>query len=329
MVKINTKIMTLSDCYKSGRKSEKKGIMVHLTATPGVMAAQWFSRWNRPGVSACVHYFLDDKEIWQYLPDDYRGWHGGHNTSNNNLIGIEGCEPAGHSYNGSTAKNYNVSKNEKYFNDMYNNYIDLSVYLCKKYGWTEKDIIGHIEGGRKGIATKSGDPDNLFLLHKKSMNIFREDVKRNLVNKPILKDDLYRVQTGAFSKKENADKLIKDLKSKGFETYIIQSNNLYKVQIGAFSKKENADKLALDLNKKGFQTFISTNKVLAPILPKPIIKVIKVGSKVKIKNTTTKYSTGQIIPERIKKNSYTIQQINNDKALLKEIVSWVYIKDLI
>jgi N-acetylmuramoyl-L-alanine amidase len=35
--------------------------------------------------------------------------------------------------------------------------------------------------------------------------------------------ELYRVQVGAFSKKSNADKLLKDLKSKGFSGYITKS----------------------------------------------------------------------------------------------------------
>lgn len=180
MVAINTKIMTLNDCYKAGRKTKKKGIMIHLTATPGIMAKDWFNRWNKSGIAKCVHYFVDDKETWQYLDDDYRGWHGGKDYANSNLIGIEGCEPAGHRYSGSTPVGYDVKRNEKYFNAMYNNQVRLAAYLCKKYGWTERDIIGHIEGGKQGIASKSADPEHLYKLHGKSMNTFRADVKKLL-----------------------------------------------------------------------------------------------------------------------------------------------------
>ena len=68
--------------------------MVHSTATPGVMAASWFSRWNKSfkagetNSQVCVHAFLDDKETWQYLPWDHRGWHAG-GRANDTHIGFE------------------------------------------------------------------------------------------------------------------------------------------------------------------------------------------------------------------------------------------------
>lgn len=53
---------------------------------------------------------------------------------------------------------------------------------------------------------------------------------------------------------------------------------------------------------------------------------IKVGSKVRVVGSN--YATGQSIPSWVKSNTYTVQQVNGDKCLLKEIVSWVYIRDL-
>lgn len=53
---------------------------------------------------------------------------------------------------------------------------------------------------------------------------------------------------------------------------------------------------------------------------------ITVGSKVKV--TGTHYATGQEVPGWVKQNTYTVQQVNGDRALLQEITSWVYIKDL-
>jgi len=82
-MKLFTKYMTQNDCYTAGRKITPKGIMVHSTAVPGVMAAEWFSRWNKSykageiNRQVCVHAFVDDKEVWQYLPWDHRGWHAG------------------------------------------------------------------------------------------------------------------------------------------------------------------------------------------------------------------------------------------------------------
>ncbi|OBY11895.1 N-acetylmuramoyl-L-alanine amidase [Clostridium paraputrificum] len=55
-------------------------------------------------------------------------------------------------------------------------------------------------------------------------------------------------------------------------------------------------------------------------------QTIKVGSSIKI--TGSKYTTGQSIPAWVKANTYTVQQIKGDRALIKEITSWVYTKDL-
>ena len=54
---------------------------------------------------------------------------------------------------------------------------------------------------------------------------------------------------------------------------------------------------------------------------------ISVGSRVKIIGSN--YATGQTIPSWVKNNVYTVQQISGNKALIKEITSWVYISDLV
>lgn len=70
---------------------------------------------------------------------------------------------------------------------------------------------------------------------------------------------LYRVQTGAFSKKANADAFAAKLKAAGFATYIVQVGNLYKVQVGAFAQKTNADNMMAKLKAAGYDAFITTN----------------------------------------------------------------------
>ena len=71
---------------------------------------------------------------------------------------------------------------------------------------------------------------------------------------------LYRVQVGAYSKKENADKQLTAVQAKGFEAFITQVNGLYKVQIGAYSVKANADAQLERVKKAGFtDAFISTH----------------------------------------------------------------------
>lgn len=55
---------------------------------------------------------------------------------------------------------------------------------------------------------------------------------------------------------------------------------------------------------------------------------IKLGQKVNVKASAKYYSSGERIPDWVKKQTYTVQQINGNKVLLKEILSWVSSSDL-
>lgn len=77
------------------------------------------------------------------------------------------------------------------------------------------------------------------------------------------------------------------------------------------------------------------NYVSTPETPKPTPKptpgqsgTYKAGDKVTLLGTATKYATGQNIPSSIKNKTYTIQQVKTDRVLLREIYSWVLIKDI-
>ena len=101
------------------------------------------------------------------------------------------------------------------------------MYLCKLYGLTEKDIIGHYEGYQKGIASNHGDPKNWFPRHGKSMDTFRAEVKRLLAEvpetpTPTEPKKLYRVQVGAYSVKENAENMLKKVQAAGFKDAFIK-----------------------------------------------------------------------------------------------------------
>lgn len=71
---------------------------------------------------------------------------------------------------------------------------------------------------------------------------------------------LYRVQCGAFSIKENAQRMADTLKGKGFNAIIkeVSINNrvLYRVQVGAFANKVNADMLVVSLRREGVEAIV-------------------------------------------------------------------------
>ncbi len=80
---------------------------------------------------------------------------------------------------------------------------------------------------------------------------------------------LYRVQTGAFSIRANAEKLQAAVKAAGFDTYLIQDGAFYKVQIGAFAKRENAEMQAVKVRAAGYDTFITTKTGAGVSAPAP------------------------------------------------------------
>lgn len=179
-------LITKNDCYKAGRTIVPKGIMVHSTATPSVMAQSWFDRWNRPNTDVAVHAFVDHEVVCQHLPWNHRAWHCAAD-GNNTHIAFEMCEPT------------DWKTNESYFKACYKNAVELTAYLCQKYNLTEKKVISHKEGYQKGIASNHGDPDHWWKYFGYTMTKFRADVKKALAGKEItvtVKKPVITLQSG-------------------------------------------------------------------------------------------------------------------------------------
>lgn len=94
---ITSAIMTGSACYKAGKTITPRGIMVHSTAAPGVMADSLRATWNNSNTDAAVHAIIDDTQTLQTLPWTCRGWHAGvgsgGKSANDTHISFEICEP--------------------------------------------------------------------------------------------------------------------------------------------------------------------------------------------------------------------------------------------
>lgn len=81
---------------------------------------------------------------------------------------------------------------------------------------------------------------------------------------------------------------------------------------------------------KAIADFYGIKKKTAPAVKpsedKPTAATVRAGDIVKIKGS--KYATGQKIPMWVKLKKHTVKSVNGEKALLKEINSWVYVSDL-
>ena len=68
----------------------------------------------------------------------------------------------------------------------------------------------------------------------------------------------YRVQTGAFRNRENADRMLYVLTDNGYPAFLLQENGLYKVQVGAYLQIGNAINMEQRLRDAGYSTIIVT-----------------------------------------------------------------------
>lgn len=198
---IIVKFMTRNPCYTSEtRKNKMQGIMIHSTASPGIMAKEWYDLWNKPvsegGREVGVHAFVDDKFIMQYFPWYHYTWNCGRGkkgSGNGTHISIEMCEPNTIKYiNSSTIDSTyydpKSEENRKYFNSAIKNMVELCAYLCKKFDIDVANIICHQEGYLAGIASDHMDVLHWWPLHNLSMDKFRELVSKKLENKEIIYD---------------------------------------------------------------------------------------------------------------------------------------------
>lgn len=285
-MQIKETILTNNPCYKAGRTITVKGLMLHSVGCPQPSALVFVNNWNKSTYDrACVHAFIDGNTgvIYKCLPWSHRGWHGG-GASNNTHIGVEMCEPACIKYTrGSNFTCSDTATAKAVVKRTYEAAVELFAFLCKQYNLdplADGVIISHREGHARGIASNHGDPEHLWngLKMGYTMDGFRKAVAAAMnasEEKPVeTVKTLYRVQTGAFTKKANATALAAKLKAAGFDTYIVQSGKYYKVQVGAYSKKANADAMAAKLKAAGYSTYITTSGGTAVSVAAPAKKSV-------------------------------------------------------
>lgn len=145
--------------------------------------------------------------------------------------------------------------------------LDLVTDICKRNGikklvWStnKEDRVNHKNGCNMTVhrdyANKSCPGKYLYDRHGE----IAAEVNKRLGATATTETVLYRVQTGAFSKKANADAMLAQVKAKGFDTYMVKVGKLYKIQVGAFAQKSNAIAMASKLKAAGFSTYITTEK---------------------------------------------------------------------
>lgn len=319
------------------------GICIHNTANDA-SAQNEISYMKTNNNEVSFHVAVDDKEAIQGISFDRNAWHsgdGGSGTGNRKYIAVEIC--------------YSKSGGDRFIHAEQRAAREVAAIL-KGYGWGAERVKAHRDFSAKNC------PHRTDMAKFKAM-VQEELNKLNGANNPVntSADNLYRVriswsdtgsQKGAFSNLNNAKKFADD--NAGYKVFDKDGQQVYPEQISNNIIGEGAkvrvvgSKYATGQDIPGWvknETYtvqqVSGNKALlkeivswvyindlalisASAAPKATIEV---SSKVKV--TGGNYATGQAIPGWVKNNTYTVMQLSGNKALLKEIMSWVYIKDLI
>lgn len=139
------------------------------------------------------HYAVDDVEVVQGIQENRNAWHcgdGANGKGNREGIAIEIC--------------YSKSGGDR-FTKAEQNAVDLIVDILKRYNWGIDKVTKHQDYNGKYCPHRTLD---------KGWDRFIKMIEKKMCTQ------LYRVQVGAFSDRANAEKLVKELKSKGYSAFI-------------------------------------------------------------------------------------------------------------
>lgn len=292
MLPIQKMISKYNNSSRGGQRI--KYLVFHYTGNKGDTAennARYFNGGNR---GASAHYFVSDNQIYQVVEDYRAAWSvgdgdGKYGITNSNTLNVEMC-----CWSDGTVS----EKTEK-------NALELGKYLMKKHGISIENVVRHYDASRKICPNWSANNWARWIEFKEKLQEKQVETPSTTSYTVKITADVLNVRAGIGTNY----KVNTQVRKGEVYTIVGESNGWGKLKSGA-------GWISLKYTSKNGES-ISANKPT---------QTIKIGSRVKI--TGSKYATGQSIPSWVKDSVYTVQQIKGDRALIKEITSWVYTKDL-
>ena len=210
--------------------------------------------------ASCQYGIGADGRVGMYVEEKNRSWCSSSESNDHRAVTIECASDTKEPY--------------AFKSVVYNKLIELCVDICKRNGKTKLLWFGDkvktlnykpasdemVLTVHRWFANKSCPGDWMYSRMGDLANKVTAELRGVSITVPKVPNSsvLYRVQTGAFSNKLNADSQLAKVKAAGFDTYMVKVDNLYKIQVGAFSKKANADAMAAKLKAAGFDTYVTT-----------------------------------------------------------------------
>lgn len=258
-----------------------------------------------------------DGRVGMYVEEKDRSWCSSSSSNDNRAVTIECASDTTAPY----------AMNDK----VYASLIDLCVDICKRNGKTKLLWFADKE---KTLAYEPAADEMIITVHRWFANkscpgdwlysrlgdlAAKVTAKLNPSN-DTASDVLYRVQTGAFSKKANADAQLAKVKAAGFDTYMVQAGGYYKIQVGAFSKKANADAMAAKLKAAGFDTYITTEQGKAVSSgTEATVTALAVGDKVKMAAEATVYGSTAKFKSWVYSSTLYVREISGSRVVISTL----------
>lgn len=215
MISSLTNYTSLSPNNSGARKYPVTRITPHIVVGqfPALTVASWFNKDER---DASANYIIGcDGEVVLNVPEENRAWTSGNFDNDNRAITIECASDKTSPYALNT--------------DVYNKLIELTVDICKRYN---KNRLVWIADKNTALTYPVADNEMLLTKHAFFQRVecwgkwFDEHVDEFVVrvNTKLNEDNnrLFRVQVGAFKDKNNAIKLCRELKEKGYNDAFIK-----------------------------------------------------------------------------------------------------------
>lgn len=106
------------------------------------------------------------------------------------------------------------------------------------------------------------------------------------------------------------------VKAAGFDAYMVKAGGSYKIQVGAYSKKENADNMAAKLKATGFDTYITTEKGEAVSSGRTAAVSLAIGDKVKLDANASVYSGTSKFASWVYSSILYLRELKGSRAVI-------------
>lgn len=206
--------------------------------------------------ASCNYGIGKDGRISLCVDEDNRSWCSSSNVNDQRAVTIECASDKSEPYAMTDA--------------VYESLVNLCTDICRRNG---KNKLIWFADKDKSLAYEPQSNEIVITVHRWFANkscpgdwlysrlanlATRVTANLNSSNNTEPSNAVYHVQVGAFSNKDNADRMLEKVKAAGYDTYLVKVDNLYKIQVGAYSVKANADAMLARVKASSFGAFITT-----------------------------------------------------------------------